>query len=206
MGTRTLALAVAEVVAGAESSPFRLRVGVPGDENDVLRLLDDAVRWLNSRDISEQWGTEPFSSVPRRVEAARQWVVSGGAVLASRDGEPAGALVLGEAPAYVPAAPEPEVYVVLLVAGRSPAARGAGARLLALGEQVARVLGVRGMRVDCYAGGDQQLVRFYESAGFTRTEPFIVGSWPGQLLERRLGGTVAPYSGGEARSSGARDS
>jgi hypothetical protein len=29
-------------------------------------------------------------------------------------------------------------------------------------------------------------VRFYESAGFTRTEGFEVDGWPGQLLERTL--------------------
>jgi hypothetical protein len=39
--------------------------------------------------------------------------------------------------------------------------------------------------LDCYAGDDGKLVRFYESAGFTRTELFDVNGWPGQLLERR---------------------
>jgi hypothetical protein len=39
--------------------------------------------------------------------------------------------------------------------------------------------------VDCYAGGDGALVRWYESAGFTRTQAFEVRGWPGQLLERR---------------------
>ena len=37
---------------------------------------------------------------------------------------------------------------------------------------------------DSMVGDDGKLVRFYESAGFTRTEPFEVKGWPGQLLER----------------------
>ena len=39
--------------------------------------------------------------------------------------------------------------------------------------------------LDCYADDDGKLVRSYESNGFTRTEPFEVNGWPGQVLERR---------------------
>ncbi|MFF7895340.1 hypothetical protein ACFZDI_26285 [Streptomyces sp. NPDC007907] len=48
--------------------------------------------------------------------------------------------------------------------------------------------GVSLLRVDCYAGDDGKLVRYYESNGFTRTEAFTVGEsqWPGQLLARRV--------------------
>jgi GNAT superfamily N-acetyltransferase len=115
------------------------------------------------------------------------WVATGGTVLAERDGLPAGGLVMGGATSYVPEATEPELYVVALVGSRHPSARGAGRALLGFAEAVARELGVDLLRVDCYAGGDQELVRFYESAGFTSTDPFEVKGWPGQVLERRLG-------------------
>ena len=46
--------------------------------------------------------------------------------------------------------------------------------------------GVGKLRVDCYAGGSGDLVRWYESCGYTRTDPFLVGDWPGQVLERRV--------------------
>jgi hypothetical protein len=73
--------------------------------------------------------------------------------------------------------------VLLLVS--HPAARGAGRRLL--DESWVRVCaeGGRLQRVDCYAGDDGKLVRWYESAGFVKTQPFDVDGWPGQLLERR---------------------
>jgi hypothetical protein len=29
-------------------------------------------------------------------------------------------------------------------------------------------------------------VRFYEACGYTRTDTFTVGAWPGQVLARRL--------------------
>ena len=46
--------------------------------------------------------------------------------------------------------------------------------------------GIALVRVDCYAGDDGRLVKYYESQGFTRTETFRVGEWPGQILETRL--------------------
>jgi hypothetical protein len=46
------------------------------------------------------------------------------------------------------------------------------------------------LRVDCYAGDDQALVRYYEREGFRRVAAFTVdrpnAPWPGQLLEDRL--------------------
>ncbi|GAA2396714.1 hypothetical protein [Dactylosporangium salmoneum] len=47
------------------------------------------------------------------------------------------------------------------------------------------------LRVDCYAGGDGALVRWYERQGFTATEAFTVTrddgtEWPGQVLAQPL--------------------
>ena len=35
------------------------------------------------------------------------------------------------------------------------------------------------MRVDCYAGGTGDLVRYYTRHGFTPTESFVIDGWPG---------------------------
>ena len=161
---------------------FDLRSGSAGDEALVLGLLDDAVAWLGARGITAQWGTAPFSSLPARVEQARDWASSGGLVLARAGDELCGALVLGDAPAYAPPTDRPEVYVVLLVASRRPAARGVGAVLLDHARTVAQDRGVERVRLDCFAGGDQSLVRFYEAKGFSRLGTFEVGTWPGQVL------------------------
>jgi GNAT superfamily N-acetyltransferase len=182
-----LRAALAETADTADLSPLRLHVAEPGEERLILDLLDDAVRWMNERGNTEQWGTEPFSAIPARVEQAKGWVDAGGAVLATYGDRPVGALVLGEAPAYVPAADEPEVYVVLLVSGRDAGARGVGRRLLGLAHDVATRMGVGRLRIDCYGGGDGALVRYYESAGFAEIGEFTYKeTWPGRVLERRL--------------------
>ena len=121
-----LAAAVREVADRGRAGEFDLRSARACDLAMLLEMLDDAVRWLNSRGITEQWGTDAFSVTPRRVEAARRWVESEGAVVAERDGRAAGVMVLGEAPDHVPAPEQPEVYVTLLVSSRHPTARGAG--------------------------------------------------------------------------------
>jgi len=58
-------------------------------------------------------------------------------------------------------------------------------------QRLAREAGVRLLRVDCFAGGDGALVRYYEQQGFTRDTAFAVPrvndvDWPGQVLVQRL--------------------
>lgn len=104
-----------------------------------------------------------------------------------------GAVAVGTAPDYVPPAAEPELYVRLLVTDRACAGRGTGRRLLEHARTVAATAGVDLVRVDCYAGPDRALIRYYENEGFTATEAFDVdrpsGSWPGQVLQQRLSQT-----------------
>ena len=86
----------------------------------------------------------------------------------------------------VPAPTGPELYVRVLVASRDVRVRGIGRRLMAFADEQARAAGVDHLRVDCYAGGSGDLVRFYESCGYTRIAPFNVDGWPGMLLGRTL--------------------
>jgi GNAT superfamily N-acetyltransferase len=174
---------VARAAQTYDATPFSLRVATLEDTAPILELFDDAVAWMNSVGNTQQWGTTPYSGDPKRVAAVALWAGSGAAVVATRDGVSVGAMAVGEATPYAPPATEPELYVVALVARHHS---GAGRVLLGLADAVARELGVQLLRVDCYAGGDQALVRFYESAGYTRADTFEVKGWPGQVLERRL--------------------
>ncbi|MFU8873726.1 GNAT family N-acetyltransferase [Micromonospora sp. SL4-19] len=168
-----------------------IRPGGPDDAATVLRLLDTATAWLAAQGRTGQWGTEPASADPRRIAQADAWAAGGGLYLAMLGDTAVGALVVGAATDYVPPATGPELYVNLLVADRTHAGRGIGARLLAYAADLARERGLGLLRVDCYGGDDRALVRFYESCGFTATDPFTVDRpgrqpWPGQVLERRL--------------------
>jgi GNAT superfamily N-acetyltransferase len=77
------------------------------------------------------------------------------------------------------------VYVLLLVTSRAHAGRGVGAALLRHAHAEAAQQGATRLRVDCWAGGDGTLVRYYQAAGFTATTRFTVGTWEGQVLELR---------------------
>ncbi|GLZ60692.1 GNAT family N-acetyltransferase [Micromonospora sp. NBRC 107095] len=167
-----------------------IRGGGPADAPAVLAMLDSAVAWMNDRGNTEQWGTTPFSAQPARVEQIDRYLTENLPFIAEVDGTPAAAMVLGSGPdprLSITRADEPERYVRLLVSDRRFAGRSLGSTLLAHAVQETRRAGVRLLRVDCWAGGGGKLVTFYERQGFTRTESFLFGSWPGQVLAQRVG-------------------
>ncbi|MGC4896292.1 GNAT family N-acetyltransferase [Micromonospora sp. DT31] len=175
-----------------EQSPLTIRPGGPGDAPTLIRLFDSAIAWLAERGRTDQWGAEPASIDSRRIAQAEAWAAGDGLHLAEVDTTVVGALVVGAATEYVPPATEPELYVNLLITDRSHAGRGIGTALLAYAAELARARGLGLLRVDCFRSPDRALVRFYESCGFTATDPFTVERpgrepWPGQVLERRLG-------------------
>ncbi|MEU4195277.1 GNAT family N-acetyltransferase [Kribbella sp. NPDC026611] len=155
----------------------------------VLKLLDDATVWLVGRGQTEQWGTTPHSSSPRRVAQITAFFEDGGLWVADADGRVVGALAVGAASEYVPRATEPELYIRLLVTDRASAGNNIGGTLLDHARQLARDEGVGLLRVDCFAS--PELIGYYEKQGFTRDVAFAVPrvndpDWPGQVLVQRL--------------------
>ncbi|WP_436530337.1 GNAT family N-acetyltransferase [Actinoplanes sp. HUAS TT8] len=168
-----------------------VRRGGADDVPAVMALLDGAVQWLTARGRHGQWGTEPLSGSRRLTTLISEIAADGGLHLAVRGDTVVGALGVGQPPAYVGPAPEHELYVVLLVTDRRHPGEGLGRRLLSYARRLAVASGAGLLRVDCYAGDDRALVRYYESQGFTATQAFTVPQgekqWPGQVLEQRLG-------------------
>ncbi|MGW6912412.1 GNAT family N-acetyltransferase [Kitasatospora sp. NPDC054939] len=153
-------------------------------------MLDAAVAWMNERGNTQQWGTIPYSQRPDGPARVARYLTENQPHLAELDGIPVGALVLDTGPSpQLPIAPagEPERYVRLLVSDRRHAGLGVGAALLAHAAEETRRAGVALLRVDCWAGGGGELVAFYERNGFTATDRFLDGDWPGQVLTRRIG-------------------
>jgi GNAT superfamily N-acetyltransferase len=163
-----------------------IRAGTPADVPAVLAMLDGAIRWLTERGRTGQWGSEPQSAEPRRIESLASFARGGGLWLAEIDAEPVGALAVGTAPSYAQPVTEPELSVNWLLTDRTREGQGIGGRLLAHARTLAAAAGVALLRVDCYAGDDRALVGYYERQGFTPTRRFTVGEWPGQILEQRL--------------------
>lgn len=164
-----------------------IRAGGPADADYVLAMLDEAVAWLADRGLGGQWGTRPSSTRPELVRRVRTMAASGDLWMARLDGVVVGALALrDEAPDYVPAAAEPELFIDLIVTARRYAGRGVGSALLDFARFQADQRGVRLLRVDCWAGGEGALPAYYMQAGFTPSETFTIDDWPGQVLEQRL--------------------
>ncbi|HEU4423041.1 MAG TPA: GNAT family N-acetyltransferase [Pilimelia sp.] len=163
-----------------------IRPGGSADVPAVLAMLDLASDWLVAQGRTGQWGTQRQSTNPRRQAQGTIWGESGGLHLAMLGGVPVGALVVGLQVDFAPPPPEPDLYVNLLVTDRRYAGRGIGARLLDHARSLARAAGIGLVRLDCYAGDDRKLVRYYESQGFVATAPLMLGDWPGQLMEQKL--------------------
>ncbi|MFI6874878.1 GNAT family N-acetyltransferase [Streptomyces sp. NPDC050400] len=152
-------------------------------------MLDSAVAWMNDRGNTEQWGTTPYSQTPGGRERVERYMTKNVPYIAELNGTSVGALVLDSGPSpQMPIAPaeEPERYIRLLISDRHHAGLGIGAALLAHAAEETRRAGVALLRVDCWAGGGGALVGFYERNGFTPTDRFLSGAWPGQILARRV--------------------
>jgi GNAT superfamily N-acetyltransferase len=164
-----------------------IRRGSTVDFDVVIGLMDQAVAWLAAVGRTGQWGSDPISASPERVERMRHEVESNDLWIAEIDGEAVGAMLLGEEPMpYVAPVEQRELYLHLLVTSRRFAGHGIGQALVDQAKAVAADRGSGLIRVDCYAGGDRKLVAAYERMGFMPTQSFTVGEWPGQVLEVRL--------------------
>ncbi len=157
------------------------------DFDVILALMDEAIGWLTAQGRIGQWGSEPFSAGPARVEHMRSEVETNDLWMAEIAGEPVGAMLLGEKPTvYVPPVDEPELCLHLLVTSRRHVRVGIGQALVDRARAVAAERGIGLIRVHCYRGDDKKLVAAYERLGFTPTGPFTVREWPGQVLAMRI--------------------
>ncbi|MFJ3672075.1 GNAT family N-acetyltransferase [Streptomyces sp. NPDC090106] len=168
-----------------------IRNGTPDDIPAILGMLDSSVEWLVAQGRTGQWGTQPLSRNAGTVESVTRYLREDATFLAEADGVPVATLSLTDGPgAYLAHLDpgEPERYIHWLASDRRYRGHGIGGALLAHAAEETRRAGVSLLRVDCYAGDDGKLVRYYEAEGFSRVEAFTVGerNWPGQLLARRV--------------------
>ncbi|GAA4240399.1 GNAT family N-acetyltransferase [Actinomadura meridiana] len=168
---------------------LRIRVGKLEDVPAVLKLYDGAVEWLVASGRSQQWGTNPWSESPKAIERVKRFARSGGMRVVEHEGDIVGAMRLGDAPRFLPAVDEPELFLEALVIDRRCAGLGVGTALLDQARAEAVEKGISLLRLECWSGGDQGLVRYYERAGFVQTghvkSDFHEG-WEGAILSQRL--------------------
>ncbi|HET8978220.1 MAG TPA: GNAT family N-acetyltransferase [Solirubrobacteraceae bacterium] len=163
------------------TSELQIRPGSIADAPILIALFDAAVAWLVARGQTGQWGSQPFSTRPEGRAKVDELSGGGGLRIAELSGVPVGALVVGDAPAYVPPAEAAELYVQLLLTSRRHAGRGIGGRLVRVAVAEARAASRPLLRVDCWAGAPT-LVDWYRRQGFRPTSTFDLNGWVGQVF------------------------
>lgn len=135
-------------------------LAVSADLDDLLDILNEAARWLNSRGI-KQW---PIDGFPRDLIAGD--ISRGEVYVARRDRRPVGSFTLQWSDElFWPGATEAAGYIHRIAVRRE--ARGLGIELLKFAERVTAAAGRRILRLDCFSGNDV-LCNYYERAGFVR--------------------------------------
>ena len=176
--------------ATTTTSGWRLRESKPDDLYAVLQIYDEAIVWLNTQGITEQWGTTPVSERPHLVKEISDFLHYG---MVAEDDQIQGFIAVNFiTPDYfAPYAQQPAVmdggYVHTLVARRMPNVRGVGADLLGWAEKYTRGQGKAYLRLDCWAG-NPKLIAYYESRGFVRCGEVADGNRLVQLFEKQLSG------------------
>lgn len=145
-----------------------------GDIPDVLALYRERVRWMDEKGI-RQWGEGYLEAYGEAYFRQRQ---SEGVLYVLRDageGAIAGAAVLLRSDArWADRAEDAAWYVHNLVT--DPVVQGAGRRILAESEALARSSGARFMRLDC-AVGSAFLNAYYQSMGYQVAGAFREGDF-----------------------------
>ncbi|MGW0612595.1 N-acetyltransferase family protein [Streptomyces sp. NPDC002788] len=167
---------------------LRLRLATEADLAALVRLRDDAARWMLARGVTGQWRPGELDE-----DHFRRVMADGEVWLAEAGGRPTGAWELWweDEDAW---GPQPPVagYVHRLMVDRGVAAPGTGRLLLGAAERRVAEVGRTTVRLDCLAG-NAQLNAYYQGAGYR-----VVGLKEGKpqpggaprsftLLEKRIG-------------------
>jgi GNAT superfamily N-acetyltransferase len=157
------------------------------DLGTILGIFDEAIAGMVAQGNVKQWGTTPFSEVPRAVERFREWLATSTFYVAVKEEKAVGAICVNcSYPAYCwQDAPENCAYVHPFATSPSVRGQGVGRVLLRFAEEYARQQGKPYLRLDCFAEMPK-LLAYYESEGFVRCGEFFVGDWRGMMYEKSL--------------------
>ena len=147
--------------------PLTLRQATSDERDVILDLIDDTVRWLQSKGI-DQW-SRPWPDEERRNKRISRDLSEGKTWLALDDTTVAGTITLDPADNDIWPADkrrEKAVYVRRVMVGRRYAGLGLGARLLDwAGDVGARVHEARWTRIDVWTT-NRRLHAYYRRQGF----------------------------------------
>ncbi|MER6030027.1 GNAT family N-acetyltransferase [Streptomyces sp. NPDC001851] len=171
---------------------LRFRPASSADLSTLVRLRDDAARWMNSRGTTGQWQPGELDE-----DHFRQVMKDGEVWTAEVDGRTVGAWELWweDTDAWGPQPPTAG-YVHRLMVDHAAAPPGTGRLLLRAAERRVAEVGRILTRLDCLAGNDR-LTAYYLDAGYrivgrTEAKPQPDGATKSfTLLEKRTGNAAA---------------
>ncbi|HLV81217.1 MAG TPA: GNAT family N-acetyltransferase [Chthonomonadaceae bacterium] len=161
----------------------------PDDLAAVLDVFDASLAGMVAQGNTLQWGTTPFTQLPRMVERFRQHLANDVCYVALKEGDVVGALVVNcTHPNYCwPNPTQNAAYVHPFATKPAVRGQGVGALLLHRAEQYAVEQGKVYLRLDCYAE-QPKLCAHYERCGFAPRGEFFVGDWRGMMYEKAVAG------------------
>jgi len=174
-----------------------LMLGHEDDLFNILALWDETVAWLVAKGIEGQWGMTPFSQLPAMRERCLSWLRNGELFIARESDTYSRSIVATLAlvdtiPGYAVNAWGPVLdtglYLEAFTTARIRHGSGLGRALLEWAEAYTLEQGKTVLRLDCWAG-NEVLQAYYRAAGFQPRGIFRLGSWEGQMFEKRLAST-----------------
>jgi GNAT superfamily N-acetyltransferase len=177
--------------------PFALRLGVPGDLDEVHGLVREAAAWLRTSKDTDQWSTPWPDAAGQRERILndlvkdKTWLVwNDMTAVATITVDTDGPLDLNEQPVWPPhISQEPALYVRRVVVSRAYAGLGIGAALLDWAAGLARTDHHVGLiRIDVWTT-NLALHAYYENQRFSRRagrDPRELPDYPAQALFERV--------------------
>jgi GNAT superfamily N-acetyltransferase len=167
-----------------DPAPLRFRLAARDDVPTAAAILEEATRWLRSRELPSGW------PIPYPAEILLRHVVNSELYLVERENEGAVATVTlqWEDVRFWGEQPPDACYFHHFAVRRTVAGQRVGSQVLDWAEGVARERERTFLRLDCVAN-DPKLIQYYLDRGFERRGEKFIGELWVTLLEKRLSPT-----------------
>ena len=152
-------------------------------------MSDQATVWLVEHGLGQQWGEDPPSHEDAYANRVNTWAREGEATVAvDSAGTIQGFIVAGTyPPPYLDSdvatrAVEDAAYIYTMISRMAPQSHGVGRALLGWASDWSNHLGVRYLRLDCWAD-NPGLRAYYRRAGFFECDAYEEDGFKGVVME-----------------------
>lgn len=182
-----------ETEQGSEiSTKWQIRPADAQDARQILDVSDRATMWLVKSGLGQQWGEHPPSSEEAYVGRVNMWAREGEAMVAvDSAGTIQGFIVAGTYPPpyldreVATRAVEDAAYIYTMVSRMAGQSHGVGRALLVWASDWSKRLGVKYLRLDCWADNPGLRV-YYQRAGFLECDAYEQDGFKGVVMELML--------------------